>query len=124
MARGTLEWIDPLYRMAAAQMTDELLTAMLAERVMGWRARPDRFLTGDRCWISRSQFRPLVDLNDAFRLLDLVTSDYSLIAVADGTFIAQVRASGKFGKASGQNRARTISLAVAQALELTAGVIS
>lgn len=96
-------------------LTDELLTAILATRVMGWDVRPDRFLTGSRSWVSRSRFRPLVDVKDAFRLLDSVTNEYSLLSTSDGIFSASAHLAGRVGKASGKSRPHVISFAVANA---------
>jgi len=96
-------------------MTDELLTAILAERVMGWKVGPNRFLTGKRSWMSRSQFKPLVDLKDAFQLLDAATNDYSLLSGPDRVFTALVRLGGRVGRGIGEPKARAISLAVASA---------
>lgn len=97
-------------------MSDERLTDQLAERGMGWRLAPGRYLRSGRSWVPRSRFRPLVDLRDAVRLLDSVTDDYSLIAEPGGAFIAKVRVAGRIGKAAGEPKARTVSLAVARAM--------
>jgi hypothetical protein len=99
-------------------MTDERLTDELAVRVLGWRLAPGRYLKPNRGWASRSKFRPLVDLKDAFRLLDAVTGDYSLGATPGGIFTAQVRVAGRVGKGTGEPKARAISLAVARALQV------
>jgi hypothetical protein len=99
-------------------VSDERLTDQLAERGMGWRLAPGRYLSSGRSWISLSRFRPLVDVRDAFRLLDTVTDDYSLRAIPGGVFTAQVRLAGRIGKASGEPKARVISLAVARAIGL------
>ena len=51
-------------------MTSEHLTAILAERVMGWTVGPDRFMMGNRGWMPRWRFQPAEKLDDAFRLLE------------------------------------------------------
>jgi len=51
-------------------MTSDVVTARLAERVMGWSVAPDRYLIGNRSWIPRWRFQPLERLEDAFRLLE------------------------------------------------------
>ena len=99
-------------------MTDERLTDELAARVLGWRLAPGRYIKSGRGWTPRSKFRPLVDLKDAFRLLDRVSNDYSLLARPGGVFTARVRLDGRAGKATGEPKARAISLAVARALGL------
>lgn len=98
------------------QISDEHLTSELAVRAMRWRLAPGRYLKPDRGWTSRSGFRPLVDVNDAFRVLDAVTDDYSMLARPGGRFTVQVRTSDRTGQAMGESKARTICLAVARAL--------
>ena len=102
-------------------MNDERLTDQLAERGMGWRLAPGRYLSSGRSWISRSRFRPLVDVRDAFRLLDAVSTDYTLLATPGGVFRAQVRRAGRIGEATGEPKARAIALAVSRALGLDEG---
>jgi hypothetical protein len=103
---------------AGAAMNDDKLTAQLAESVLGWRVTPDRFMKSARSWIPRWRFTPLTNLEHAFQLLDRAVSNYTLTAGAGGIFTAEVRVRGRMGKASGQSKAKTISLALAQALEL------
>lgn len=98
------------------QVSDEQLTTELAVRAMRWRLAPGRYLKPERGWISRSAFRPLVDLNDAFRALDAVSDDYSILAQPGGRFVVHVRTPARTGQAIGKSKARTISLALAQAL--------
>jgi hypothetical protein len=97
--------------MTEARLTNELVTSAL-----GWRPAPDRYVKPGRGWIPRSKFRPLADVRDAFRLIDAVTSDYSLVTTRRNTFTAHVRVAGRIGKATGDQKARTICLALAQAL--------
>jgi hypothetical protein len=99
-------------------MTGEQLTAVLAEKVMGWRATPDRFIKSGRTWIPRWRFQPLVELADAFQLLDQSATRYSLTRDHYGIFTAAVRIGGRRGKASGEPKARTITISVARALGL------
>ncbi len=100
----------------ARQMSDERLTTELAVRAMRWRLAPGRYLKPGRGWTSRSGFRPLVDINDAFRVLDAVTGDYSMLAKPGGRFRVHVRTADRMGQAAGESKARIICLAVAQAL--------
>lgn len=97
-------------------MTDDHLTAILAERAMGWKVTPDRIMKTNRAWISRWRFQPLTDISDAFELVAQLTDDYSLTAVPGGTFKATVRVGGKVGVSSCLLQARAITLAIAQAL--------
>jgi hypothetical protein len=98
-------------------VTPENLTAVLAERVMGWKVAPDRFVKPGRCWIPRWRFRPFEEAADAFRLLDAAAQRYTL--TSDGrTFTADVRINSRRGKASGPHKARAITVAVARALGL------
>jgi hypothetical protein len=97
-------------------MTDEQLTAILAERVMGWKAMPDRFIKSGRSWIPRWRFRPLAELADAFRLLE--AADRYTLTRNCSTFAAEVHIESCRGKAAGKHKARTITLAVARALRL------
>jgi len=102
-------------------VTDERLTDELVRRTLGWRPAPDRYVKPGREWISRSKFRPLADVRDALRLLDAVTRDYSLVITPMGPFTAHVRLAGRTGKSAGEPKARTICLALAQALGIEGG---
>jgi hypothetical protein len=102
-------------------LPEERLTDQLAARALGWRVAPDRYIQSGRSWTPRSKFRPLRDLKDAFRLLDAVSKDYSLGDAPGRTFTARVRVAGRVGKATGEPKARTISLAIAEALGIDLG---
>jgi hypothetical protein len=97
-------------------MTSEHLTAILAERVMGWAVGPDRFLMAKRRWIPRWRFHPLTRLEDALQLLEHAASNYTLTATTGGTFAAEVRVGDHTGSASGKSKATTITVAVARAI--------
>lgn len=97
-------------------MTNDQLTAVLAERIMGWTVGPDRFLFGHRQWISRSRFQPLGRIQDAFRLLGASASDFVLSKTAGGMFTATIRIGERTCTASGQSGAATIAVAVARAI--------
>jgi hypothetical protein len=97
-------------------MSDEQLTSELAVRAMRWRLAPGRFLKPDGGWTSRSGFRPLVDIGDALKALQAVTHDYSLVAKPSGGITVDVRLPERTGHAAGKSTARTVSLALAQAL--------
>jgi hypothetical protein len=96
---------------------DQRLTDDLAVHVLGWRLAPDRYITEGRSWIAQWRFRPLVELADAFRLLDQAADCYSLTR-RGSTFTAEVRIKCHRGKAVGRQLARTITNAVASALGL------
>jgi hypothetical protein len=101
-------------------MTTASLTFLLAERVMGWRYAPDRFLLGNRQWIRLSQFQPLAEIQDAFRVLEKVATSFSLIKSGQGQFTASVWVGDRTGCASGKPEAATITLAVARAIGINA----
>jgi hypothetical protein len=97
-------------------VTSDQLTAALAERVMGWRVTPERFLKGDRRWAPRWQFQPFRRLEHALQLLDNANGQYTLTKAAGATFTAQVTIGCRVGSASGKSEAATISLALARSL--------
>jgi len=97
-------------------MTNERLTALLVDRVLGWKVCPDRFIKSGRSWIPRWRFEPLLRLEDAFLLLDKAASSYLLSVDEEGVFTAEVRVGDRLGRASGEPKARTISLAISLAL--------
>jgi hypothetical protein len=99
-------------------VTNEQLTAILATHVMGWSVGPERFLLGNRQWITRSHFQPLDRVQDAFRLLHKAATGFSLSKTADGVFTATVRIEARPGTASSRSPAATITVAVARALGL------
>jgi hypothetical protein len=101
-------------------VTDRQLADALAERVLGWRPAPDRYIKSGRSWITRSRFRPLTDIRDALRLADALTKDYSLLANPGG-FTAEVRHSGRIGRATARNQTRAVSLAVGKVIGIIPG---
>jgi hypothetical protein len=62
------------------------------------------------------KFAPLANLTQAFELLDVSECTYTLRIDEDGVFEAEVRLCGQVGQASGEPKARTITLALARAL--------
>ena len=98
-------------------MTDQRLTEILASRVMGWKPVADRFLKSGREWIPKWRFAPLNRLEDAFHVVDRAADRYILTNDSQ-VFTAEVHVGARIGRASGKSRARTITLAVAQALGL------
>jgi hypothetical protein len=100
-------------------VTDQRLIDELVSKAFGWRSAPDRYLKPNRGWITRSRFRPTEDVSDALRLLDALTSDYSLVTLPGRNFTVQVRLAGRTGKASAEPKARTICLALGRALGIT-----
>jgi hypothetical protein len=98
-------------------MTSESLTAILAQKVLGWGVAPDRFLIGKRSWIPRWRFQPTERLDDAFQLLEKAQPEhYSMAPDGSGVFCVEVRIGGKLGLASGEPKALAITLAVGRAL--------
>ena len=100
-------------------MTTDMLTSLLAQRVLGWTVAPDRFLMGDRRWLPRWRFQPTESLVDAFRLLeDAAPQEYSMCGDSKGNFRVQVRIGDGTGEADETSKPRAITLAVARALRL------
>lgn len=96
-----------------------MLTVALAERIMGWRVGPDRFLVGNRCWLPRWRFQPAERLEDANRLLERAAPQKcSIQRVQDGGYRVRVRVAGRSGEALESLQARAITFAVARALGL------
>ena len=104
----------------ADRRTLERLKEELAIRVLGWQAGPDRFIKTGRSWIPKWRFKPFARLDDAFSLLDRTGGIYTLAVEANGVFTAEVRIGNRVGRASGDPKARTITLAICRALDLEA----
>ena len=100
-------------------MTSEHLTAVLAEKVMGWSTGPDRFMMGDRRWMPRWRFQPTEKLADALRLLErVIPQEYAMGAAENGGFWARVRVAGTTGEARESSQARAMTFAIARAIGL------
>ena len=100
-------------------MTNDQLTALLAQRVMGWTIGPDRFMMGGRRWQPRWRFQPAKNLEQAMRLLErLAPQEYSMGTGEKGTFWARVVISGVVREARESSQARAVTLAVARAIGL------
>src|SRR5712671_6469473 len=97
-------------------LCDARLTEELAWKVMGWKSAPGRFIKSGREWTPSWRFSPLTSLDDAFVLLDTAESTFTLAAQESGGFRAQVKVGCRIGRASGEPKARTITLALARAL--------
>lgn len=99
------------------ELNDQRATDQLARQIMGWRTAPNRFVKPNRGWIPRWRFQPFTELADAFLVLDQAAHQYTLRY--DGrTFTAEVRTDTGQGIASGEQKPRTITLAIAHALGL------
>jgi hypothetical protein len=100
-------------------VTGEQVTALLAERVMGWRAAPGRFMMGGRGWKPDWRFQPTKRLEDAFQLLDAAdTEEYSMRSRRGANFTVRVQIGGIVGEASDASKALAITYAVARAVGL------
>jgi hypothetical protein len=98
-------------------MTSELLTAILAERVMAWSVGPDRFLMGNRRWMPRWRFQPTEKLADALRLLEKAApGEYNMSGEGDGKVRVHVRIGDATGEACGASKPLAITWAIARAL--------
>jgi hypothetical protein len=104
-------------------LAPELLVARLVDRVFGWRVTPDRFLTGDRGWLPRWKFQPVQKMADAVRLLEAAnTEEYSIAAIANGSFCVKVRIEGVDSEGHAATKPLAICLAVAAALGIEVGL--
>jgi len=101
-------------------MHDDQITAAVVEAVLGWKAAPDRFIKPGRSWTPRSRFKPLVRLDDAFLLLSRAGCTCVLSVGSDRIFTARVQLGDRTGTASGEPKARAITLAICQALGIGA----
>lgn len=102
-------------------MTSDQLTALLAERVMGWGIRPDRFVMANRAWMPRWRFQPMEKLEDALRLLqEAAPQEYSICGDGKGDIRVRVRVGTGTGTATGGLMAAAIATAVARAVGLDA----
>ncbi len=98
-------------------MTANLLTSLLAQRVLGWTVAPDRFLMGDRRWMPRWRFQPTENLMDAFQLLEGAAPDeYSMTGGNDIGFLVRVRIGSGIGEARGTSKPLAITHAIARAV--------
>ena len=93
------------------------LTAALANRVMGWKVCPNRFVTSGKSWIPRWRFQPADKLNDALRLLhEAAPQAYSICGDDKGSIHVQLRIDGAVGEAWGTSISDAITYAVARAV--------
>jgi hypothetical protein len=99
-------------------MNDDRLTDELACRIFGWRVAPGRFIKSGRNWAPRHRFAPLTRLDDAFQLVDRVATSSKLSMVKGGHVVAEVQVGNRIGKASGDAKARTVTIALARAIGL------
>ena len=96
---------------------DEELTDRLAERAMGWRVGPDRFLLSQRSWIPRWRFQPTKRSEDAMRLLEQVApEEFTMGSAENGGFWVRVRVAGITGEAREPSKPQAITDAIARAL--------
>jgi hypothetical protein len=104
--------------------SEEILRDALALHVFGWRSTRDRYIKANRSWIPRWRFAPFTNLQHAFELLQAAGSSFILRSLATGAFEAEVCIGGHVGRAAGEPKARTITMAVACALRLESSVAS
>lgn len=105
-------------RLSESHMTTDQFVVTLAERVLHWRATPERFLTGNRGWLPRWKFQPNRILKDAVRLLEATAPEtYSINADGRG-FRVSVQIGGAEAEFCCESEAQAITYAVARALGL------
>lgn len=96
-------------------LSDEGLTALLAQRVMNWTLGPDRYLMNGRRWLPRWRFQPTKSIAHAFQLLEAShVVDYVLRADRNGVYWVKVHANGANAEASGSSLPLTICFAIAR----------
>jgi hypothetical protein len=100
-------------------MTAPELTALLAQRVMGWIVAPGRYLMKNRKWTPAWRFQPIKNLEDAFRLLAAANTDeYSITSHRGRHVNVRVVIGGTAGEASDNSQTRAITYAIARAIGL------
>jgi hypothetical protein len=100
-------------------MQAEKLITILAERVMGWRVAPDRFLMSDRRWLPRWRFLPTEKIEHALWVLEKVKPQkYSI----EGDALGNIRVKVQIADKSGEARATSMPLAICQAIAKAIGV--
>jgi hypothetical protein len=98
-------------------MTNDQLTTILAERVLGWTVGPERFLMGNREWTPRWRFQPADKLEDAFRLLEEAKpQEYCICGDDKGNIHVRVRINNAVGEARGMSTPGVITHAIARAV--------
>ena len=97
-------------------MTDDRFTAILAERIMGWKIGPERIFKGGRSWAPRWHFQPLRRLEHARQLLAKTNANYSLVTSSSERFTAVVRIGDRTGSASSDSEAAALTIAIANAI--------
>lgn len=102
-------------------MTNDQLTAILAERIMGWTVSPERFMMGRRRWVPRWRFQPAEKLEDAFRLLEeAAPQEYSICGDNRGNIRVRALINGAAGEARGTSMPAAVTYAVARAIGIEA----
>jgi hypothetical protein len=100
--------------------TVEQLTALLAERLMGWTPAPDRFLLSNRRWMPRWRFQPFKELSDAFQLLEGAKPDRFVMGCDGGEeFWVRVEMTGRIGTARHSSKPYAITTALMRAAGIT-----
>jgi hypothetical protein len=98
-------------------MTLDQLTAVLAERVMGWTVGPERFLMGNGKWLSRWKFQPAEKVEDALRLLESAApQEFAIQGDQTGITRVRVRIAGAVGETAEVSLPLAITHAVARAI--------
>ena len=98
-------------------MTSQMLTKLVAERVMNWTATPNRFMLGDRKWTPKWRFQPCEIFEHAVQLLDAARpTTYSFGTDETGCSWARVEIDGVLGEGRNRSKPRAVTLAVARAV--------
>ena len=94
------------------------LTQELARLVMGWRPAPGRYLKPSGGWVASSRFKPLSNLNDAFRLVEEAKATLALSLSAKGLCSVEVTVARMVGRATDVSVAAAITVAISRAMGL------
>lgn len=97
-------------------ISDTVLIDQLVQKVMQWQVTPDRFIMSGRSWMPRWRFQPLNNLENAFELLQMAATSFTLATSPDGDFTARVQVGDRIGIAAGEPKAAVITVAVARAI--------
>lgn len=98
-------------------MNDVLrLTEALAQKTLGWKSGPNRYLMSNRRWLPKWRFQPTEKIADAFHLVEAGgVEKYQILAERKNKYLVKVRTSRSTGQGCATSLPLAISLAVARA---------
>ena len=100
-------------------MTDDALADRLAEIVLGWKAKAERYQTPDRRSLPRWRFQPSRRIESALMLLDAAKPEqYTMARQRGGIFYASVTLAGTRGECRSRCLPAAVVRALARALQI------